>query len=378
MHTSAAHVQQNIHLLNAHLYAQARDPCQDPSGTQAVLQNIPFGAQEATALPVHVPISILVGAPFLNQDTVSPVNADALADMLIGYSCEKASFLINGFRHGFQIHFSGTSFTSERSCNNLKSAIEMPNVVSTKLQKELAANRVAGPFKNPPLVNFHISPLGVVPKKTLGSFRLIHHLSYPEGQSVNDGISDEYCTVQYSTIQDAIAFIKINKQSFMAKTDIESAFRIIPIHPSNHHLLGFKWNKQYYYDKCLPMGLSESCRIFEEFSTALEWVAYHKLGATSVVRVLDDFLFIENSEEKTKSILMRFQDMCSKIGIPLAGDKTFGPKQVMIFLGITLDATKFEARLPLDKLAKCRELCKNFKIRKKATLKELHGGPTSD
>lgn len=48
----------------------------------------------------------------------------------------------------------------------------------------------------------------------------------------------------------------------MAKTDIEDAFRIIPIHPSDYHLLGFIWEGQFYYDKCLPMGASSSCQIF--------------------------------------------------------------------------------------------------------------------
>ena len=40
----------------------------------------------------------------------------------------------------------------------------------------------------------------------------------------------------------------------MAKTDIQDAFRIIPINPSDYHLLGFSWNDQFYYDKCLPTG----------------------------------------------------------------------------------------------------------------------------
>ena len=95
----------------------------------------------------------------------------------------------------------------------------------------------------------------------------------------------------------------------MAKTDIESAFRIIPIHPSNDFLLGFKWNNQYYYNKCLPMGLAVSCRIFEEFSMALEYITYYKLGAQSVVHVLDDFLFIADSAEMVKLTLTHFQDV---------------------------------------------------------------------
>ena len=64
-----------------------------------------------------------------------------------------------------------------------------------------------------------------LPKKTLGEFRMIHHLSYPEGSSVNDFNPKDMSSVQYATIQDAISFIKGSPQSvYMAKVGAESAF----------------------------------------------------------------------------------------------------------------------------------------------------------
>lgn len=44
----------------------------------------------------------------------------------------------------------------------------------------------------------------------------------------------------------------------MAKTDIKDAFRIIPVNPADYHLLGFSWDNEFYFDKCLPMGASSS------------------------------------------------------------------------------------------------------------------------
>ena len=57
----------------------------------------------------------------------------------------------------------------------------MPEIVSAKLQKELSLGRMAGPFDSSPFDDFAISPIGLVPKKTQGAFRMIHHLSYPAG-----------------------------------------------------------------------------------------------------------------------------------------------------------------------------------------------------
>ena len=52
---------------------------------------------------------------------------------------------------------------------------------------------------------------------------MIHHLSFPDGSSVNDFIPKEISSVQYATIQDAIDLIKFSpKPVYMAKVDVES------------------------------------------------------------------------------------------------------------------------------------------------------------
>ena len=51
--------------------------------------------------------------------------------------------------------------------------------------------------------------------------------------------------------------------------------------------------------------------------------------------------------------------------------KTGGPSFVLSFVGIELDTIKMEARLPEEKLAKCRSLIWEFLTKKKVTLTEL-------
>ena len=99
-------------------------------------------------------------------------------------------------------------------------------------------------------------------------------MSFPPGTSVNDGILPEHATVTYSRVDDAISLIKrIGKGCFLAKTDIQSAFRIIHISPEDYDLLGMFWQGSFYYDRAMPMGCASSCRTFEMFSTALQWVS---------------------------------------------------------------------------------------------------------
>ncbi len=189
----------------------------------------------------------------------------------------------------------------------MKSAYDHPDVIRAKLRKELEAGRISGPFRVPPFPAFRTSPLGVVPKKNPSEFRLIHHLSYPPGKSVNDFIPKELTSVHYATIDDAVSIIKtMGPGCYMAKTDIQSAFRIIPIHPKDSNLLGMQWEGNYYFDRCLPMGLAISCSLFEKFSTALEWIARNVLLASAVIHVLDDFLFPAPSSAKCQADLKGF------------------------------------------------------------------------
>ena len=191
---------------------------------------------------------------------------------------------------GFRVNFVGDRLPFQSP--NLKSILPQPEIARMKLRKECDAGRIVGPFRTPPFANFPTSPLGVVPKKVPSEFRLIHHLSYPKGNSVNDGIPDYCSSVKYASVSDAITAIKATGEGcFLAKTDIKSAFRIIPIHPADYSLLGMKFDNLYYFNRCLPMGLSSSCNIFEAFSTALEWLSIHRLGASSVLHILDDFFY---------------------------------------------------------------------------------------
>ena len=59
----------------------------------------------------------------------------------------------------------------------------------------------------------------------------------------------------------------------MAKVDLKSAFRMIPVHRQDWELLGMHWNDQYSYsvDTCLPLGCRSSC-LFNKFTEALQWI----------------------------------------------------------------------------------------------------------
>ena len=120
---------------------------------------------------------------------------------------------------------------------------------------------------------------------------MITNLSSPAGTSINDGISDEFARVSYASLDTALNLImRVGPNAFMAKSDIESAFRLLPIASDDQHLLCFKFDNQFYVDRCLPMGARSSCALFEAFSSSLEYIL-HQQGYCSSCHYLDDFFF---------------------------------------------------------------------------------------
>ena len=88
-------------------------------------------------------------------------------------------------------------------------------------------------------------PLGVVPKKHSSDWRTIYHISYLEGDSINDYIPKEPYALRYVRVDDAIRILlSLGLGSYMAKTDLKSAFCLIPIHPGDWHLMGIYWQSR--------------------------------------------------------------------------------------------------------------------------------------
>lgn len=280
-----------------------------------------------------------------------------------------ASELRDGFKYGFKINYFGPRFSS--TCDNLISTKQHPDEVRQKIYKEIELGRVAGPFDQVPMHNFRLSPIGIVAKKD-GGWRLIHHLSFPEGSSVNDFIDPDYCTVHYTPFDEVLEMIaNLGTDSFLAKMDVKSAFRLLPVHPADQELLGFKFNNQFYYDMCLPMGCSISCALWEKFASFLEWVTITKTGKDTLGHYLDDFIFAAKDIEGCKLLMSSFQNTCRDFGIPLAEEKTVGPKKSLVFLGIEIDTEKMVISIPEDKTIALKHSISQILGKSKITLKIL-------
>ena len=158
--------------------------------------------------------------------------------------------------------------------------------------------------------------------------------------------------------------------TLLAKLDIKSAYRNIPIHPGDRHLLGMQWQGAVFVDACLPFGLRSAPKIFNATADALEWIIAHQ-GASFVkfvIHYLDDFLLGGNplTEMCQKSLNLALQ-LCQEMGFPVMQEKVFGPTTILDFLGILIDTNSMELRLPQEKLLRLRALIQAWQGKKSCT-----------
>ena len=164
---------------------------------------------------------------------------------------------------------------------------------------------------------------------------------------------------------------QMGKGSLLAKMDIEEAYRIVPIHPDDKHLLGIHWDGQIYIDATLPFGLPSAPLIFTALADGLQWVLQER-GNSYVAHYLDDFITLGPPSSNQCSVNQRIiLDSCRELGIPLAAHKSVGPTTCLVFLGIVIDTITMELRLPQEKLSKLKDLLSEWQFKKVCSREKL-------
>ena len=298
----------------------------------------------------------------------TPLDADKLEELLMytRYNRKDTAFLVNGFRKGFSLQYSGP-VNRQSQARNLPFTIGDKFCLWNKLMKEVHMGRAAGPFTKVPFKNFIQSPIGLVPKDGGNSTRLIFHLLYnftESEQSVNHHTPENLCLVQYKDIDYAVETClelmddwkiirrgngKLNREQeflgtiFYGKSDLKSAFKILPLDKASwpwtvmmayHPITG---EKKFFLDKTLPFGHSISCSLFQKFSDALcHILEAHLQMPKTVTNYLDDFLVVSTNQHICNKMIREFLLICEMIKFLVSLDKTEWATSRIVFLGIVL------------------------------------------
>ena len=150
-------------------------------------------------------------------------------------------------------------------------------------------------------------------------WRSIVDLSHPKGNSINDGITKPLCGLSYITSNDTInRTLQTGPNTLLAKINSKSAFRLLPVHPADQHLLAMKWKNSIFIDAGLLFGLKSAPKLFNILVDQLSWITMQR-GVSFSLHYLDDILMMGPHESNVcQQNLVTFKNTCQQLRVPLA------------------------------------------------------------
>ncbi len=235
---------------------------------------------------------------------------------------EYRHFILRGIREGFTIGFNyGAISCIQSKCN-------MPEPIEIYLAREVAlgedhrhpAPRHGGDSYQQVWGNSQASPARQVgtDNRPVFPMRWKRKLWYKPG-----------------TVFLVILLRRRHSQAHLTKFDLESAYRVVLVHPQDQMLLGVIRKGQLYVDGALPFELRSAPKLFTAVPNALLWV----MGRHGVHEaLLDDYLICGPPGSAKCGIALRTSlDLCNKLGFRIADHKVDGPSTRLPFLGIPID-----------------------------------------
>jgi hypothetical protein len=214
-----------------------------------------------------------------------------------------------------------------------------------------------------------VSALGAIPKGN-GSYRLIHDCSRPSGKALNDYVDID--SFSFQTVEEALTLV--TPACFLAKIDLKSAYRSVPISQNSQKFTGLSWfidgKKKYFIDTRLPFGAKASPGIFHRITQSVARMMARR-GYHNIRVYLDDFIIIEQSKQECLNVMNVLISLLRLLGFHINWDKVEGPSTAITFLGICINSISMTLSIPSTKILDICESVTQFSNRYRASKKQL-------
>ena len=282
-----------------------------------------------------------------------------------------APFIIKGITEGFSLIDSKIHVNDIQAVemNNHRSATDPKNrhLMENQIRAELSDNNYFIPSFKPKI----ISAMGAIPKKD-GSLRIIHDCSLPENNALNNYASKDPC--RYQSVQEALAMIQPGW--YMAKVDLQSAYRSVGISPTEYSLTGLKWQfcdddkVTYLCDRKLPFGARKSPSIFNRITQSIRRMMLRR-GFPYCVVLLDDFFIAAPSFEECTHAYTHLISLIRSLGFRINWKKVVDPTQDLVFLGVRINTVNNRISLDPDKIQEIITILNSTMQRSRMTKHQL-------
>ncbi len=252
---------------------------------------------------------------------------------------------------------SGTADAPSGQYTNNASAVAHASVVRAALAKEVDGGRLAvfdelPIFANGPTI---VSPVGVAERRFGGGipskFRFTHDLSRSK---VNQSIAEKTASIQYIAPFDIARILQHLPPGYVGwVTDIQAAYRHVPMDPADYRRLVFFFEGKFYCETFLPFGLSTGPAIWDQLGDLIQWIVEQRTGI-NMLRMLDDNFGLAPTTSMAQQSLTIFYGTCAELGVSVQMSKTQLPATLLRFIGFMWDLANRTVGLPEDKLERLR------------------------
>ena len=137
-------------------------------------------------------------------------------------------------------------------------------------------------------------------------------------------------------------------------------FRNLRVDPGDAIKLGIQFGGKYYLDRSLAFGAVNGTAIFQRVTDAIR-----KILACRDVRVWNyiDNIFACVEEKFADEAFRKLKGLITNLGLPIKPDKVVTPSDVMVCMGIEVDASQKTVKIPQDKLRQVLDECRKFRRR---------------
>ena len=274
-------------------------------------------------------------------------------------------FILDGLRNGFRISdIIDESDVVDSYMPNHGSAYQYRESVERDLLYQIEQGYYVKTDRKPKVV----SPIGSLLKDNGIDVRIIHDGSI----AMNDYALPQ--SVKYQTLGEAVELARPG--TYMAKVDLRTAYRSVPISVLDYCLTGIHWTFEgdmeptYLIDTRLPFGSRLGPMVFQRCSQAVRRFMYNR-GYKNIVVYLDDFFIVGDTYEECQQAQHELLSLLIRLGFQISWSKVCGPSQSLTFLGILINTVNCTLSLDKAKLSKLYMKFLEFDVRKRASKRQL-------
>jgi len=249
----------------------------------------------------------------------------------------------------------GTYITPWCGDNYSSATLDNFDEIDAQVSKLIAA-RKAELVTNPhDIANLVVNPIGAADKKDRGVVLPEKRFYLDCSRHINSRLP--HYEMRLPGYDDALD--RLFPNAWLAKVDLSAAFLHVRVHKRSRRLLGFKWRDKFYRFTHMIFGLSTAPAVWQY---AMDRVCdYLRSLGLNVIVYLDDFLLICDSEEVCHAQLKTMFDELASLGLTVNHKKTLGPARSIHYLGLEIDSTRMELRVPDYKLQQVRNQIADFR-----------------